>query len=332
MSKSDISNTDPNKKLAELYKEMLDSGKKPSGIDDPLFELLLNIRDEDIDQKQDIPVRGKETSWDAIRQSMHENDADDKETQQQATITPIRSRRQWLKVAAAIVLVACSALILIQQFSSSDRLLVAETSSAVQTVELADGSSVTLRPNSTLYELTDAENDRAYSLSGEAVFDVISSPDRIFSVEAGSGRVVVTGTRFNLNDRDETARVYLFEGSVRFETNDGSESVDLEPGEASEIDESMQILEPFQFEPDLVTGWTQNRLTFRDRLAGSVMDELEFHFNIQITAPENVRSESLGGTIQLDSAEQSLNDLGTVLGGSFEETRNGVYEFSSAGN
>jgi transmembrane sensor len=237
-----------------------------------------------------------------------------------------------LKVAAAIVLIACSALLLVQQFSIPEMLPVAEAFSAVQTIELEDGSTVTLRPNSTLSKFTDSENTRSYSLSGEAVFDVMTDPDQVFTVEAGAGRVVVTGTRFNLNVRNEISRVYLFEGSVRFEAANGSNSVNLEPGDATEIDSSMQILEPYQFETEIVTGWMQNRLTFRDRQAGSVMDEIEFHFDIQIIASEDIRDESLGGTIQLDKAEQSLSDLGIVLGGSFEETSEDVYEFKSSGN
>lgn len=328
----DIPNNDPDRKLSELYKGFLDSGKDPSQIDDPFIKTLTNIRDEDSDERQAIPVSGKESSWEAIQKTIQSDSTPGDQTGKKATITPIRSRRQWLKVAAAIALIALSALFLVRQFSSPERLLVAEASESIQTIELSDGSIVTLRPNSALYDVTNAENERAYSLSGEAVFDVVSSPNRIFTVKAGSGRILVTGTRFNLSERNATARVYLFEGSVRFETEDGTRSVDLEPGEASEIDSSMQIREPFQFEPGLVTSWTQNRLTFRDRSAGSVIDELEFHFNIEIIASEGVREESLGGTIQLDNAEQSLSDLGIVLGGSFEETGKDVYKFKSSGN
>lgn len=331
-NKSDLPNNDSDKKLAEIYNKVLTGETDPADVDDPLFQMLTGIRDEDGNQQKDIPVHGKESSWESISQTIQDNDSTDRDSGKRATITPIRPQRQWLKVAAAIVLVACSAILLISQFSSPERIPVAESSTSVQSVELADGSSVTLRPNSMLYELTESENERAYSLSGEGIFNVTSAPDRPFTVEAGSGRVVVTGTRFNLSDRNQTARVFLFEGSVRFETVDGSDYVNLEPGQASEIDETMQVVAPYSFERDIVMSWTQNRLTFRDRQAGSIMNELEFHFNIQISAPENVRSESLGGTIQLDNTEQSLEDLGIVLGGSFEETEDGVFEFRTDGN
>lgn len=325
-----LPNNDQDKRLTKLFEEHLENDDKSLNTDDPVFNTLLKIRREDESERKDIPVYGKETSWQVISQTIRQNDEND--THRQATITPIHSKRTWLKVAAAIVLIASSALLLVQQFSTPDTLPVAEASSAVQTIELEDGSTVTLRPNSTLSKFTDSENPRSYSLSGEAVFDVITDPDRVFTVEGGAGRVVVTGTRFNLNARNQISRVYLFEGSVRFEAADGSDSVNLEPGEASGIDTSMQVQEPYQFDTEIVTGWTRNRLTFRDRQAGSIMSELEFHFNIQIVASNDVREESLGGTIQLDNAEQSLSDLGIVLGGSFEKTDEGVYEFKSSEN
>lgn len=322
---------DPDKKLSEAFGEILENRKDSSGIDDPLYKTLLNAWDEDQKERQDIPVQGKESSWDTIMGTINDDDAVGRRDNQ-AIIIPMRSRKTWLKAAAAILLIAFSSLLLIQQFSDTGPVQIAESGSSIQTVELADGTSVTLRPNSSLYELPADENKRAYSLSGEALFDVVSRADQPFSVEAGSGRVIVTGTRFNVAERNQTAKVFLLEGSVRFETKDGAESVSLKPGQASEIDQNMQLRQPLTFEAELVTSWTQNRLTFRDRQAGSIIDELEFHFDIQINAPESVENESLGGTIQLDSAEQSLDDLGTVLGGSFEQTGDDAYQFRAATN
>ena len=334
MSRSDTFNipeNDPDKKLSDDFADILENRKNAADINDPLFGTLLNARSADQQCRQDIPVRGKESSWNSIMKTIGEDQSASK-SGTQTTITRLHTRRTWLKAAAAIILTAFSSLLLVQQFSGTEPVPLAESGASIETVTLADGSSVTLRPNSALYQLPAETDERSYALSGEAIFDVVSIPDRTFSVEAGSGRVVVTGTRFNLIDRNQTAQVYLFEGSVRFETVDGTTSVNLAPGEASEIDPSMQIVQPFNFEEDLVTGWTRNRLMFRDRQAGSIFDELEFHFNIQITAPDDVTSEYLGGTIQLDSAEQSLEDLGIVLGGSFEQTEQNVYVFKPSSN
>ena len=330
MAKNDshTNTNDSDSELARDFRKLLNREKPVSEIEDPLYTILAQARERDENQRREIPVHGKESAWESIMESTADGTAETSE-RRQAPVTSLHSRRTWLKAAAAIFLVAMSSIFLVLQFSDTGPNVVVEAGSAIETVQLADGSQVTLRPHSTLYEVSVTDQQHEYSLDGEALFEVQSSSNRTFSVEAGQGRVVVTGTRFTLNDRNQTSQVYLLEGSVRFETIDGSKSTDLEPGEASEIDETMQLTQPFAFESNLVTGWTQNRLTFRDRQAGSIMRELEFHFNIQIFAPEGVQDEILGGTIQLDSAEQSLKDLGMVLGGTFERMGDREFEFET---
>jgi len=319
-----FSNGDPDSRLSRDYKNVVDGADSESEIEDPLYQALLKTREEDQSKSEQIPVRGKETAWQAIEKSI-QNESEGKS--HKANVNRMWPRKQWLQAAAAILLIVSASIFLIWQSGDPRPSLVAEAGTAVETVTLKDGSSVTLRPNSSLYELSQTESEHSYSLSGEALFGVESIPERTFSVEAGSGRVVVTGTRFNLNDRDERATVYLIEGAVRIETIDGSRAVNLSPGESAEIDANQQLSEPLTFNADEVTDWTQNRLTFREREAGSIFSELEFHFGIRIEAPTAVEQEVLGGSIQLSNAEQSLEDLGTVLGGSFEQVDESVYRF-----
>lgn len=319
-----------NDDLARLYGELLEGKLDKSDLNDSLLHALLKARGEHDLEKSKTAVEGKASSWKAIESAMQDSENRSRSDQdKRSNVTPIRSRNRWLKVAAAILLVAFSSLLLLQLFSEPDRVTLAQSGATIQTVDLPDGSSVTLRPNSELIRFTANDNGRAYALNGEAIFDVVTNPDQPFSVEAGIGRVVVTGTRFNVSNRDESAFVYLIEGEVRFETLDRAASVDLDPGQASEIQPDMKIRDPFTIEENLVTGWSQNRLTFRDREAGSIIDELEFHFNIDISAPGDVRNETLGGTIQLDSAQQSLDDLGMVLGGTFDQTGDRTFEYRS---
>ncbi|MFO7848209.1 MAG: FecR domain-containing protein [Balneolaceae bacterium] len=324
---SNTGRSDQDRELARAFGKVLNREQPKSDLLDPLYKILGKVRKTDLDHQREIPVQGKETAWDSIMESIKDTDTNTRQ-RNPTPVSPIQTRRTWLKAAAAIVLVALSSIYLVLQFSYTSPAVVAEAGSDIETVDLADGTRVTLRPNSRLYEESVTESQHTYSLTGEALFDVESSDSRTFSVESGPGRIVVTGTRFSLNDREESAQVYLIEGSVRFETTNGSTSVDLQPGDASEINREMQITGPFSFESEIVTGWTENRLTFRDRQAGSILRELEFHFNIDISAPQNVRNETLGGTIQLDSAQQSLDDLGTVLGGSFEQTGENKFEFA----
>jgi len=308
--------------LARQYGEVLKRSKTPSGIDDTLLDLLLKARSESEYAEMNIPVTGQELAWEKVQKSISKNG-----TTKGAKIHSLSSSKKWYWAAAAVILITISSILLLQRTFDPDPQLIAESGSSLSVIELADGSSVTLRPNSSLYELSVTDNFHSYSLSGEGLFDVETLPGRTFSVEAGPGRVVVTGTRFNMSDRDQQSAVYLIEGSVQFETTDSRQSVSLAAGEAAIVDQENRLLELFRFESEEVIGWTQNRLTFRDREAASIISELEFHFNISIRVPNEIKQITLGGSIPLDSPEQSLEDLGIVLGGSFEQTGEETYQF-----
>ncbi|MEX1135380.1 MAG: FecR domain-containing protein [Balneolales bacterium] len=316
-----IPENDPDLMLARQYGKML-SEKDRAGSDDPFLDLLLRARSRAENEETKIPVPNLDASWNRIWQSSNQHEA-----KWTSNVLSMPSAEKWIWAAAAILLLAFTSIFLMQQFGDPEPRLLAESGSAISVIELTDGSSVTLRPNSKLYERTATENLQHYSLHGEALFEVKQVAGRTFSVESGPGRVTVTGTRFNLSDRNQQAVVHLLEGSVLFEIADGSRSVSLSSGEAAIIDKEFQLREPFTFEPEEITGWTQNRLIFRDRQVADILDELEFHFNISIQAPEEIEQINLGGSIQLESPQQSLQDLGDVLGGEFVKTGDDHYQF-----
>lgn len=317
-----IPENDPDLKLARQYGNVLAGEQEIRNIEDPMFRLLVQARNAANQSEVDIPVGSSESSWQQIEKSI----SGETETKR-AVIRPISSAKRWYWAAAAVVLIAFASLFLLRHAADPAPQLLAESGSATSVIELADGSSVTLRPNSRLYEVTSTEQLQRYSLSGEALFDVESRQDRTFYVEAGPGRVVVTGTRFNLSDRDERSTIHLLDGSVIFETADRVRSVTLSVGEAAVIGPDYRLDEPFTFEPEEITGWTQNRLIFRDRPVADILSELEFHYNISIRADDEIRQIALGGSIALETPEQSLQDLGTVLGGEFIQIDDQTYQF-----
>lgn len=320
---NNIPENDPDKLLAGQYYRALRGDVKISEISDPLLHLLFKVRDEEEKAQAAIPVHGRESGWARIQESISQD-----YEKQSSNVAHLFNGKRWAWASAAIALIVISSIFILYQATETGPRLVAESGSTLTTIELTDGSSVTLRPNSSFFELSLTETDHAYSLSGEALIEVEPASGRTFSVQAGPGRVRVTGTRFNLSDRDQKSSVYLLDGEIIFESVESEQYVHLSPGNAAVIDEKYRLLEPFAFEADEVTGWTQNRLTFRDREAASIFAELEFHFNIHIDAPDQIRREYLGGSIPLNSPEQSLEDLGTVLGGSFEQTGESTYQFT----
>ncbi|MEX0894615.1 MAG: FecR domain-containing protein, partial [Balneolaceae bacterium] len=243
------------------------------------------------------------------------------------TFTRPSYRKVMWAVAASILIALLSSLFLFRQ---SDELeIIAQSHSEIETILLEDKSEVTLRPHSTLYQQSNNSGSRLYKLEGEGYFVVSDNPDRIFSVQAGEGVVEVLGTRFNLREWGSQTEVFLEEGSIRLSLSDRSEEVVLSPGQKSAILPNRQIAIPTEADTDEITGWRNQKLVFQNRKAEELFNELEYHFNIQITAPREVMEERLGGAISLEELDHCLNDLETVLNGEFIASGSNQYRFVS---
>lgn len=318
------SDNNPDSALALDYGQVLSGERAESEIRDPLFALLMSAKNEQLLQERQVEVLGQGDVWARLQADMETSEPAEKKS---AIIHKLKAGQTWFRVAAAILLIALTSLITFFLTRPADPVLLASAGNAIEIVTLNDGSNVTLRPNSSIYEVSFSERMQAYRLDGEALFNVASIPSREFSVQAGQGMVTVLGTRFNLFERNNQSRVDLIEGSVQFKNTQTGELTVLQPGQAALISDAVSLSGPFTSETEEVTGWSQNRLTFRNRNLQEILRELEFHYNIRIDAPEQIQTEALGGSITLESADQSLRDLGTVLGGEFVETDPDRFEF-----
>lgn len=229
-----------------------------------------------------------------------------------------------LAIAASLLIIALSALFILRETDDLD--IIAQSDTGIETVMLEDRSEVILRPNSTLYRQTGSD---LYTLEGEGYFVITENPDRVFSVQAGEGRVEVLGTRFNLREWGDQTEVFLEEGKIQLSLIDRSNKVILLPGQKSGISQNLKITEPVEASADEITGWKNQELVFHNRKTEEIFNELEYHFNIQITAPQHILDESLGGAVSLAELEHCLRDLETVLNGEFVATGSKQYQFVS---
>ena len=313
--------------LAQAYGELLRGGRTSGSIRDPLFDLLSSTKEELNREESSIGIQGKEFAWEQLYTAISESSSDGN-ISEKGRILPFNTGSRWFKAAAAILLIAVSTLITLTLTSESGPELLASAGSEIEVLELTDGSVVTLRPNSSIYEVSRSEDRHLYKLEGEALFSVVSNSEREFTVRADRGEVTVLGTRFNLYERNDKVRVDLIEGSVRFTNLESQDNVVLEPGEAAEITQQQSMNGPLTASgSNAVTSWTQNRLEFRNRALSDILNELEFHYDIRIDVPAPLENERMGGSIMLDSKDRALRDLGIVLGGIFIEKENGQFEF-----
>lgn len=133
---------------------------------------------------------------------------------------PRRPNRQWRWWAAAVAIL----LMVVGKMWWDGRnagpawKMVAESGETARSLQLADGSAVTLYPASTLWAEPDfGGTERRLRLRGQAFFEVTEDARRPFTVDAGDYGVTVLGTEFYLNATDSTAPTLdVLDGRVAF--------------------------------------------------------------------------------------------------------------------
>jgi transmembrane sensor len=229
--------------------------------------------------------------------------------------------------AASIVLLALVTVFALTLLRPDSSRLVAQSDNQSESIVLDDGSTIVLRRHSRLYQLSDRRSQVVYRLEGEASFAVTHNPSRSFVLEAGSGEISVLGTTFVVSTWGDETRVYLSEGSVRFANRDGAEAVLLEPGQESILKNDRTLSEPVEADEKEFLDWISDQMVFEQRTVESVLGEFGHHFGVELTVPDSLLSETITGTIELSALEQSLNTLGTVLGGEFVVVDSTEYAF-----
>ena len=330
MNEQELPHNDRDLQLARRIGQLLESknlGTVPLGEDE--FEQVLNQLKQHDEVEHNIspnPSRTKEM-WAAILAAT-QPESSQQPTHKGPGARIISLRTSVFRIAiAASVLVAVAIGWLLIQTSTSQPVLLAEAGSSTEIYTLDDGSSVTLRPNSSLYALGNKNEHVHLSLEGEAFFDVTQNPERTFSVEAGVARVSVLGTSFYVVHRSSDIEVFLEEGRISLTNLSTSEQRTLSPGQAGLLNASspIRIEEP---KNNLeYSDWLMDRLEFDSTLLVEIVRELEFHFSTSIEIPEHLNDETLTGYLPLTSLDSALESLSFIMGSSrFEQTQPDRYK------
>ena len=304
--------------LAKKLDSVLQMGEGVSSIQDPLIQSLLSYRNEEHSIIDSLKSESSEI-WDRV--------LSETQTPKKAKVTPIQTRRTnvWAWATAATVLIA--SFLGIFWFTNLDNtVLIAQSGNDIQTITLADGSEVSLRPHTSLYQVELSETKRAYEIDGEAFFIVAKDVNKPFSVSSEHGIITVLGTQFNVSTWGDETNVFLEEGSVKI--NDlNQNSLILKPGERATISGNM-LSNATQADLDEYKDWLNNVIVLKGTPVSQVIDELEHHYqaSIDISAMDNT-SELISGTIPLEDLNVTLKDLGIILGGTFREVNSNRFTF-----
>mgnify|MGYP000559506368 FL=1 len=315
-----LPHNDPDLQLAREVGNHQINKKSLSDIDDPLINQLLTYKRQKISATP-IDSNDKQQVWNRVASATQPQS-------QSAKVNSIFSAKSIRWAAAAVLIIGAIFSFVYLNYLSQPK-IIAESQSTIKTVTLSDGSSVTLRPHSTLLGIEESATSHQYRLEGEAIFDVTSKPERTFQVTTALGKVKVLGTRFSVSSWGEQMQVFLDEGSVEVLSTQAQNPVQLSPGQSASISSNKIVTVSEKANYKEYFDWVNGELVFENKALKDIAAEIEQEFNITITLPKSIAEDSISGQLPLDDLELALQDLELVLNGEFSKTGDQSYTFEA---
>ena len=259
-----------------------------------------------------------EAALDAVNQKIDE--AEEKQ--------PVVVEMPWLRrnykhvsgIAAAVVVALFLGFLVAKPFDSTVTLAY-DAAQPEMTYFLPDNSTVQFAGEGTVnYPKHFAKDGREVKFAGKAYFDVEKDAERPFVIHCDGLDVEVLGTSFMLDATTEKHVVDLYSGKVRMTAVDkhGNEisHIDILPNErgvwmAESGDLSMMTYAEVKQE-ELSN---DHVLDFNNVSLSTIMETLEYIYQIEVTLPEAYASEKV--TIRFseeDSVDEVLETIATVFG------------------
>jgi ferric-dicitrate binding protein FerR (iron transport regulator) len=221
-------------------------------------------------------------------------------------VVSMKSRNiKWWAAAAIIFLTSIGVW---QYFRTNDKLSIQTAYGETRQDVLPDGSQVMLNANTTLdYKNWKQGTDREVWVNGEAFFHVKKTAQKNkFIVHTGNFDVVVTGTQFNVINRDNKNNVLLTEGSVIINSN--GQEVHMTPGDYVEFNSAG--IQKKAINKALVLAWKEHKFFFENTPMKEVASLVTEFYGMKVTlADESVKADSISGIMANDNLDVFLQAL-----------------------
>lgn len=190
----------------------------------------------------------------------------------------------------------------------------------IRTLELPDGSRVTLNANSILKvpRFGFGTGTREVFLSGEAEFAVQHLPNnqRFIVRTPDQLEVKVLGTEFVVYSRSRGSKVVLNKGRVQLRSLKKEEEKPLiiNPGDVVTISNKGDLKLKHHQQVAVHTGWKDHRFIFDNTPISEIASRVSETFGIQVIIADSALSKrTLGGTFKAETAEKFLQVMAEIL-------------------
>ena len=175
---------------------------------------------------------------------------------------------------------------------------------------LPDSTKGWLNSGSSIEYRLPFNNARLVNLTGEAWFDVAHNINQPFVVQAGSTKVKVLGTKFNINayPDENYVEVVLEEGKVEFIYRESESGIIMSPNERLVFNQ--QNINVSKTDVWKYNGWKEGKLIFRGDSMDEVARRIERWYNVEVEIMDReLESYAFRGTFQDDSLGEVLKYL-----------------------
>lgn len=185
-----------------------------------------------------------------------------------------------------------------------------------QQVALPDGSVIDLNSRSRVQVRYENDRRRIELMQGEAMFSVEHDSDRPFVVEAGSGKVTVTGTRFDVRRDASETRVVVEQGTVKVQGRDAADNefISLTAGLGTRVDTRGEVAAAYAVNPAELTAWRSGKLVFNNASLRDVAEEVSRYREKPLTVSnDKVGNLRLTSVFKSDNTDALLKALPSIL-------------------
>lgn len=247
---------------------------------------------------EEVPVQQTEAAHQRLMQSL------------QGT-TPVvkmgnKRARWWLSAAAVLFLLIAGTLW--WKRGGGEPLKFNTAYGQVAQYKLPDGSEVMLNANSKLsMQKWEQGTDREVWIEGEAFFHVKKTTlKNRFIVHARQLDIIVTGTQFNVVNREGETAVLLKEGSVSLQIA-GGKLIKMMPGDYVTINNSLPVKRSAPQEK--VLAWTEAKLVFENTSMTEAQKMIARHYGVTVKVEQGIEKKTLSGILPNDNLDVLLKAL-----------------------
>lgn len=242
-----------------------------------------------------------DTSWKVIEQKLGQVLSDTDMPKHK-----IRHKIWWLSAAAILI---CLISVTLYQLFNSNSITVNTLANQQRKYTLPDGSSITMNENTTIKynENSFSKNRELNLLQGEAFFDVVHDPGKVFHINMGDLRVTDIGTSFIVKRSDSEIAVIVNSGRVAFEQLSYGNHVILDPGKKGIF---LTGAKTVMDAPNLdlnYKSWVDKKLSFRNTTLSEVARELSKTYGSKVILKENtLKTRMLSATLNYQTIDSAL--------------------------